>query len=147
MAITFKTAHPGIKLNLTLMILLEVCLLISLAVNRNSATVYFTVGVILIVFAYIAVMIKRGFFTKLSITLEQTCIISPSHVKYESDRIECIYIRHKKIGCKVRGKRWVPVDLFFCFDKEQEEEGLSQLKKWAGQNDIEIKSGFFRTLM
>jgi len=54
---------------------------------------------------------------------------------------------YKRIGFKVQGKRLVPMDLCFYFDKSQEIKGVEKLNEWTEQNKKEVKNKFFQTLM
>lgn len=84
---------------------------------------------------------------KLSITLGTDFIISSSGKKYESSRTECIYLSYKRIGFKVQGKRLVPSNLCFYFDKSQAIEGLEKLDEWAELNKKDVNHRSFQTLM
>ncbi|OAB39785.1 hypothetical protein [Paenibacillus glacialis] len=146
MEITFKTIYPRAKLNILTMMLFEGCLL-TISINQDNLLTYFISFLMLIVLVYIIAIIKRMFFTKLSITLETDYVISSNGKKYESSRIESIYMSYKRIGSKVQGKRLVPMDLCFYFDKSQEMKGLEKLNEWAEHNKKEVKNKFFQTLM
>ncbi|BCG60770.1 hypothetical protein [Paenibacillus sp. URB8-2] len=147
MEITFKTVYPRAKLSILTMMLLEGCLLINFSINQNNIFTYLIVFMMFIALAYIITIIKRLFFTKLSITLGTDYVISSNTKKYYSSQIECIYMSYKRIGFKLQGKRLVPMDLCFYFDKSQEIKGLERLNEWAEHNKKEVKNRFFQTLM
>ena len=147
MKYTFRTVYPRAILNIIGMILIEGCLLTNLSINQDNLLTYFISFLMLIVLVYIIAIIKRMFFTKLSITLGTDYVISSNGKKYESSRIECIYMSYKRIGFKVQGKRLVPMDMCFYFDKSQEIKGLKKLNEWAEHNKKEVKNKFFQTLM
>lgn len=113
MEITFKTVYPRAKLSILTMMLLEGCLLINFSINQNNIFTYLIVFMMFIALAYIITIIKRLFFTKLSITLGTDYVISSNTKKYYSSQIECIYMSYKRIGFKLQGKRLVPMDLCF----------------------------------
>lgn len=147
MKYTFRTVYPRAKLNIFAMILLEGSLLTSLSINQDNLLKYFKSFLMVFVLVYIIAIIKRMFFTKLSITLGTDFVISSNGKKYESSRIECIYMSYKRIGFKVQGKRLVPLDLCFYFDKSQEIKGLEKLNEWAELNKKDVNNRFFQTLM
>ncbi|WP_366289686.1 hypothetical protein [Paenibacillus sp. AN1007] len=73
-------------------------------------------------------------------------MISTKQQKYEASQIECIYMNYRRIGIKLYGKRIVPMDLCFYFQKGQETAGVEAVQQWAEQNHKEIKHKFFQTL-
>jgi len=147
MKYTFRIVYPRAKLNIVAMILLEGSLLTSLSINQDNLLTYFISFLMLFLLVYIIAIIKRMFFTKLSITLGTDFVISSNGKKYESSRIESIYMSYKRIGFKVQGKRFVPMDLCFYFDKAQEIKGVEKLNEWAEQNKKEVINKLFQTLM
>ena len=84
---------------------------------------------------------------KLNIKLGTNYVISSSNKKYEASEIECIYMNKNRIGFKLYGKRIVPVNLCFYFQKDQEIVGLKALHEWAERNNKQAKSKFFQTLI
>ncbi|WP_282935550.1 hypothetical protein [Paenibacillus sp. RC67] len=144
---SFDTIHPKALFNITAMLLLEGCLILNLLNSRNIFIKYFYVLVMLIVVTIIGVLVKRRFFTKLNITLGIDYVISTNGKLYTASQIECIFMNYNRIGFKLYGKRIVPIDLCFYFNKQQEAIGLEKVKEWADQNNKEVKNRFFQTLI
>ncbi len=128
------------------MLLLEFILFRNVALDENGILKYSLIGILTFILGYIIFLIRRLFFTKPSITLESDHVISTKHRKYDASQIECIYINYKRIGIKLYGKRLVPMDLCFYFQKNQETAGLQDIHEWAERNQKEVKHKFFQTL-
>lgn len=133
-------------MNLICMLLLEFILFRNVALDENGILKYSLIGILTFILGYIIFLIRRLFFTKPSITLESDHVISTKHRKYDASQIECIYINYKRIGIKLYGKRLVPMDLCFYFQKNQETAGLQDIHEWAERNQKEVKHKFFQTL-
>ncbi|WP_413376504.1 hypothetical protein [Paenibacillus taichungensis] len=128
------------------MLAIEVILLSNVIFDENGILKYFGIVILTFILGYIILLIRRLFFTKPSITLESDHVISTKHRKYDASQIECIYVNYKRIGIKLYGKRLVPMDLCFYFQRNQETEGLEELYAWAARNHKDMKHKFFQTL-
>ncbi|WP_440117723.1 hypothetical protein [Paenibacillus sp. QZ-Y1] len=74
-------------------------------------------------------------------------MISTKNQKYDASQIDCIYMNYKRIGIKLYGRRLVPIDLCFYFEKGQETAALDELYEWAARHQKEVKHKFFQTLI
>lgn len=114
--------------------------------DKNGILKYSLIVILTYILGYIVFLIWRLFFTKPSITLESDHVISMKHQRYDASQIECIYMNYRRIGIKLYGKRLVPMDLCFYFQRGQESAGVESVYEWAARNDKEIKHKFFQTL-
>lgn len=128
------------------MLATEVILLSNVIFDENGILKYSGIVILTFILGYIILLIRRLFFTKPSITLESDHVISTKHRKYDASQIECIYVNYKRIGIKLYGKRLVPMDLCFYFQRNQETEALEELHAWAARNHKDMKHKFFQTL-
>ncbi|CAM3306581.1 hypothetical protein PATA110615_29155 [Paenibacillus taichungensis] len=141
------TTYPRAKLNLVVMLILEIFLFMNFSVSRVGILSYFTMAMMIFIFVYIVILIKRLFFTNSTITLGSDYVISTKNQKYEATQIECIYMNYDRIGIKLHGRRLVPTDLCFYFEQSQETKGLRGLNEWAARHKKQVKQKFFQTLM
>ncbi|TDL67693.1 hypothetical protein E2R58_00275 [Paenibacillus amylolyticus] len=114
--------------------------------GKNGFFKYSLIVILTFILGYIVFLIWRLFFTKPSITLESDHVISMKHQRYDASQIECIYMNYRRIGIKLYGKRLVPMDLCFYFQRGQESAGAEAVHEWAARNDKEIKHKLFQTL-
>lgn len=114
--------------------------------DGNGVLEYFGLLIFLYVLIYIVFLIRRLLSPKPRVKLEHDHVISTKKQKYEASQIECIYMNYRRIGIKLYGKRIVPMDLCFYFQKGQETAGVEAVRQWAEQNHKEIKHKFFQTL-
>lgn len=128
------------------MLAIEVIFFRNVIFDKNGILKYFLIVILIFILGYIIFLIRRLFFTKPSIRLESDHVISTKHRKYDASQIECIYVNYKRIGFKLYGKRLVPMDLCFYFQRNQETEGLEELHAWAARNHKDMKHKFFQTL-
>ncbi|WP_434752260.1 hypothetical protein [Paenibacillus amylolyticus] len=129
------------------MLIIEIILSRSVFISGNGVLKYFGLFLFVYVLVFIVFLIHRLLFTKPSIKLESDHIISTKLQKYDASQIECIYMNYRRIGFKRYGKRIVPMDLCFYFQKGQETEGVEAVREWAARNDKDIKHKFFQTLV
>lgn len=129
------------------MLILEIFLFRNFSVSRVSILSYFTMAMMIFIFVYIIILIKRLFSTNPSITLGSDYVISTKNQKYEASQIECIYMNYDRIGIKLHGRRLVPMDLCFYFEQSQETAGIQGLNEWAARHKKVVKQKFFQTLM
>ncbi|WP_433583274.1 hypothetical protein [Paenibacillus amylolyticus] len=144
--ITYKTIYPRAWLSLLCMLVIETILLRDGIYNKNGILKYSLIVILTFNLGYIVFLLWRLFFTKPSITLESDHVISMKHQRYDASQIECIYMNYRRIGIKLYGKRLVPMDLCFYFQRGQESAGLEAVYEWAARNDKEIKHKLFQTL-
>ncbi|WP_433751913.1 hypothetical protein [Paenibacillus amylolyticus] len=128
------------------MLVIEAILLRDGIYDKNGILKYSLIVIVTFILGYIVFLIWRLFFTKPSITLESDHVISTTHKRYDASQIECIYVNYRRIGIKLYGKRLVPMDLCFYFQRGQESAGVEAVYEWAARNDKEIKHRFFQTL-
>ncbi len=128
------------------MLVIETILLRDGIYNKNGILKYSLIVILTFNLGYIVFLLWRLFFTKPSITLESDHVISMKHQRYDASQIECIYMNYRRIGIKLYGKRLVPMDLCFYFQRGQESAGLEAVYEWAARNDKEIKHKLFQTL-
>lgn len=128
------------------MLVIETILLRDGIYNKNGIWKYSLIALLTYILVYIVFLIWRLFFTKPSITLESDHVISMKHQRYDASQIECIYMNYRRIGIKLYGKRLVPMDLCFYFQRGQESAGIEAVHEWAARNDKEIKHKLFQTL-
>ncbi|MEK3707056.1 hypothetical protein MKY87_23710 [Paenibacillus sp. FSL R7-0198] len=128
------------------MLVIETILLRDGIYNKNGIWKYSLIALLTYILVYIVFLIWRLFFTKPSITLESDHVISMKHQRYDASQIECIYMNYRRIGIKLYGKRLVPMDLCFYFQRGQESAGVEAVHGWAARNDKEIKHKLFQTL-
>lgn len=128
------------------MLVIEVILLRDGMYDKNGILRYSLIVIVTFILGYIVFLIWRLLFTKPSITLESDHVISTKHQRYDASQIECVYVNYRRIGIKLYGKRLVPVDLCFYFQRNQETEGLEELHEWAARNHKDMKHKFFQTL-
>ncbi|MEK4369985.1 hypothetical protein ABEW61_02410 [Paenibacillus amylolyticus] len=112
--------------------------------DKNGILKYSLIVILTYILGYIVFLIWRLFFTKPSITLESDHVISTKNQRYDASQIECIYMNYRRIGIKLYGKRLVPMDLCFYFQRGQESAGVEAVHEWAARNDKEIKHNFFK---
>lgn len=141
---TFKTFYPRVKRNLITMSMLEIYFFVSLNRSDERWSTIFLAFFTIYVLTYIIVLLKM-LFTKLTFTFGTDYVVSPKANKYDASQIKCIYMNNQRIGFKLHGRRLVPMDLCFYFDKNEEQEGLIELHQWAEHNKIEVKRKFFQT--
>lgn len=140
------TTYPRAVLNLICMLVIEAMLFRNAIYDENGILKYSLIVILTFILGYIVFLIWRLFFTKPSITLESDHVISTKHQRYDASQIECIYVNYKRIGFKLYGKRLVPMDLCFYFQRNQETEGLEELHAWAARNHKDMKHKLFQTL-
>ncbi|MEK4052995.1 hypothetical protein MHB84_05025 [Paenibacillus sp. FSL F4-0087] len=128
------------------MLVIEAMFFRNIIYDENGIMKYFLIVILTFIFGYIVFLLWRLFFTKPSITLESDHVISTKHQRYDASQIECIYMNYRRIGIKLYGKRLVPMDLCFYFQRGQESAGLEAVHEWAARNDKEIKHKLFQTL-
>ncbi|MEO2214553.1 hypothetical protein ABGV40_27155 [Paenibacillus amylolyticus] len=128
------------------MLVIEAILLRDGMYDKNGIWKYSLIVILTFILGYIVFLLWRLLFTKPSITLESDHVISMKHQKYDASQIECIYMNYRRIGIKLYGKRLVPMDLCFYFQRGQESAGLEAVHEWAARNDKEIKHKLFQTL-
>lgn len=133
-------------MNLICMLAIETMLFRNVIYDENGIMKYSLIVILTYILGYIVFLIWRLFFTKPSITLESDHVISTKHRKYDASEIECIYMNYRRIGIKLYGKRLVPMDLCFYFQRNQETAGLEELYAWAARNHKDVKHKFFQTL-
>ncbi|RAI97410.1 hypothetical protein DET54_105374 [Paenibacillus pabuli] len=128
------------------MLAIEAMLFRNVIYDENGILKYSLIVILTYILGYIVFLIWRLFFTKPSITLESDHVISTKHQRYDASQIECVYMNYRRIGIKLYGKRLVPMDLCFYFQRGQETAGVKAVHEWAERNDKEIKHKFFQTL-
>ncbi|MCR8645667.1 hypothetical protein NV379_23790 [Paenibacillus sp. N1-5-1-14] len=145
--LTFNTIYPRAFVNIMAMLLLEGSLYLTLSISDEVILKYINVGLMIFILIYLIAIVKRRYFTKLNITLGTDYVISTSSKKYKVTDIECIYMNDNRIGIKLYGKRVVPNELCFYFQKNQESIGIRQLNEWAVRNNKSVKNKFFQTFL
>lgn len=128
------------------MLVMEAILLRDGIYDENGILKYLLLVISTYILGYIVFLIWRLFFTKPRITLASDHVISTRNQRYDASQIECIYMNYRRIGIKLYGKRLVPIDLCFYFQRGQESAGVEAVHEWAARNDKEIKYRFFQTL-
>lgn len=60
-------------------------------------------------------------------------------IRVNAKDVDRILLDFNKIGIKVRGKKMVPMQLYFAFRKSDRMDGLAQLRRWAEKNNVSIQ--------
>ncbi|MFK7693093.1 hypothetical protein [Paenibacillus sp. HJGM_3] len=60
-------------------------------------------------------------------------------IRVNAEEVDLILLDFNKIGIKVRGKKMVPMQLYFAFRKSDRMDGLAQLRRWAEKNNVSIQ--------
>lgn len=66
----------------------------------------------------------------------------------QAKEIKMIMIRgyfRPVVGILPHGHKFVPMNMAFCYPKDEEDVGLSQLKNWADQNGVSMGHKWFRS--
>ncbi|MFC4777927.1 hypothetical protein ACFO9Q_14095 [Paenibacillus sp. GCM10023252] len=115
----------------------------------NFLSGIFGIVYLILVCILIAFAIYRAFDKPAPLTLADDSLqISP--ITLTANQVKVIYISgyfKPVIGIKPVGKQLVPIPLSFRFIREQEDEGIKELERWAERNKVKLsRTKFMRWL-
>lgn len=108
----------------------------------TGSLLYAHIILLIVLIIMISVLIKRRFFTDISITIGPDYIVTSKGKKYSSSQIETIYMGWGKIGFRLKHYRMIPIDLQFSFPVETERQAMNAIRDWAERNNkqVEVKN-------
>ncbi|GAB6988735.1 hypothetical protein [Paenibacillus pini] len=138
----YKILNPiGIKMIIS-MVMIIIILVESLVRNREL-TYYFYFGIVWSIFCTVILLISISrTYTKSKVIEFDTKRILVNGEVIRAEEIEQIMIYKEVVGVKPKGKRIVPLNLCFRFNRNQS-GGIVELETWAEENTVKFSRRFF----
>ncbi|OEH86841.1 hypothetical protein BHU72_00820 [Desulfuribacillus stibiiarsenatis] len=131
--VKFRVIHPRLVVQIITTSISGIIIFIN-----SGKDSYINIVFLLLIIFYIGFLIRRKYFTKLSLTLGLNYIVTNKGEKYDSSQIEVIYIALDRVGFKLTGASIIPIDLHISFPIEIERQAMNSIREWAMRNNKQI---------
>lgn len=138
---TYVVRHPGFIKFMLLMSFLLITMDWELIRGDSFLTVFQMVWSLFILTGMGIMTIRR--FSKNAVSFHDHEITRNDKRTFDAARVQSVFLHGNRIGMKLKGRKIVPLDLYFTFPQSNRNDGMKELQNWAARNGIAVQYRFF----